>query len=353
MTQTNTSIISSSASLADVIAAVNACQKMSAETKLAFIAKACDPNEFERMRVALNYYLADSEEFYDGDGSDCTYDKVAIEAEKAKKEAEEKAYAEKKAAEKKDRCMNLAANNLHIRGVKMFVNGEINPAYQKQLNEEIDKLMKGKQIFTDMDTGESFTPDMEKSGLSKKQLAIMEKADIDSHKSNKIISNEDRRPMADGEHFVKINFYQERKGKDGKSDYAIINVVEESTGKHVWLNQWSLADPASVDRSDMWKCRLYQLKTIAENSAAKIEGLTEDEAVEYLREHEFSIFTYQKDDGAVAVYTDRERYKKFVAKQTEAQLKAEESSKREEQLDAVGLAGTEEDISVEEIPWKI
>ncbi len=350
----NTSILSSSATLADVINAALA-SKLSDSAKMQFVAKASsvasDEEAFKKVIVTLNYYLEDSEEFYDGDGSDISYDEREVLARKAKEEAEAKALAEKKAKEKKDLCSNAAMQNLMLRGMKPFINGgEPNPEFQKALNEEIRKLMKGERIYT-MDTGECFVPDMEKNGLTRKQIAVMEKADIDDHKSNKVVSNEDRRPMSDGGHCVKIAFYQERKGKEGKPDYAIINVVEEATGKRAWLSQWTLADPASVDRTDMWKCRYNQLKSISENNDDCLEGLTEDECVEYLREHEFLIFTYKTDKGML-VYTDQERYEKFLAKQSEAQLKNEEASKREAQLDSVGLRGAEDDVSIEETPWK-
>ena len=346
--------ISSTASLADVLSVV-VSSKLSDSTKLKFMAKASEASsnaeEFQKLIVTLNYYLADSAEEYDGDGSDIEYDELAIKAEQAKAEAERKAKAEKAALEKKTRCQNLAAQNLMIRGVQMFVDGAINPVYQELLNKEIETLMKGGRVYT-MDTGESFVPDMEKSHLSAKQLATIEKAEIEDHKSNQVISNEDRRPMANGEHLVKICYYNERKGKEGKSDYAVICVEETKTGKRVWLPQWALSNPNKVDRSDMWKCRLYQLKAIAENNDDCIEGMTEDEAVEYLREHEFRIYTYQKAGGNTVAYLDKERYQKFLERQANADEKVEAAMKRDAELDYIGLKGADADESIEAKPWK-
>ena len=342
--------LSSNATLADVIAAVTS-SRMSDAVKLQFLAKASDPQHFEEMRVALNYYLADSAEEYDGDGSDIEYDELAVKAAKEKEEAERKALREKQEAERRDKAMNAAAHNLMLRGVKMFVGGAINPQYQKLLNEEIDILLKSKRIYT-MDTGECFVPDMNMTGLTAKQKAAIEKAEIEDCKSNKVISNEDRRPMQNGEHLVKIVFYQERKGRDGKPNYAIINCVEEKTGKRVWLPQWVLSDPMSVDKSDMWKCRLNQLKSISENNNDIIEGMTEDDAVEFLRNHEFRVFTYLKSDGNMAVYLDADRYAKYLERTAKAEEKVEEAAKRDAELDAIGLKNVEPDESIDAQSWK-
>lgn len=343
-----TTINPNTVTLADIIAALNDVD-IPADQKFAFIQKAADPEQIGKVAVALNYYFADKVDEYVDDA-----DAAMVAAERAQKEAEEKARKEQEAKARMTRIMNAAAANLRFRGIEMFKDAELNPDYQTALNEEIGKLKKGDHMYVTSD-GEYFVPDSSRSNLSPKQLEAMDKAEIEAEKSNEQISLEDTRPMTNGPHEVTISYYAEKPGRNGRSNYAVINVVEMGTGKHVWLPAWTLAHPRCVDPRDAWKCRLNQLRTIAINNAGLGEHMKEEDMVNLLRKTPFTIFTYQKADGTIAVYLDKEQYRKFIERQAQAEIRHAEAEKRDNELRAMGLNPdeVEADVSAEVISYKL
>lgn len=344
-----TTINPNTVTIAEIIAALNDVD-IPADQKFAFIQKAADPEQIGKVAVALNYYFADKQDEYLEDGVDA----ALVAAERAKKEAEEKARKEQEAKDRMTRIMNAAAANLRFRGVEMFKDAELNPDYQTALNAEIAKLKKGDRLYI-TDAGEYFVPDSSRSNLSPEQLKAMDKAEIEAVKSNEAIDIEDTRPMCNGPHEVTISYYAEKPGRNGKDNYAVINVVEINTGKHVWLPAWTLAHPRCVDPRDAWKCRLNQLRTIAINNAGLGEHMKEEDMVNLLRKTPFTIFTYQKADGTIAVYLDKEQYRKFIERQAQAEIRHAEAEKRDNELRAMGLNPdeVEADVSAEAISYKL
>jgi len=343
-----TTINPNTVTIAEIVAALNDVD-IPADQKFAFIQKAADPEQISKVAVALNYYFADKQDEYLEDSVDA----AMIAAERAQKEAEAKALREKEAKDKLTRAQNAAVQNLMLRGVQMFVDGELNPEYQALLNKEVGKLMKGERMYVTSD-GEYFVPDSERSNLSQKQLEAMDKAQIEAVKSNEAIDLDDTRPMTNGPHEVTISYYAEKPGRNGRENYAVINVVEINTGKHVWLPAWTLAHPRCVDPRDAWKCRLSQLRTIALNNAGLGEHMKEEDMVNLLRKTPFTIFTYQKADGTVAVYLDRNMYERFLERQSKAEIRHAEAEKRDNELRAMGLNPdeVEADESIEQKSYK-
>lgn len=333
------------ASIADIIAALGETN-LSDSAKLQVISKAADSRYTQQVVVYLNHYFADSKDEYVDDAD------AAIAAhEEAVRRAEAKAKAEAQELERKTLCMNAAASNLALRGVKPFKDGQINPDYQKELNAEIAKLLKGEKMLVTAD-GEYFVPGSSRSNMSEAQLAAMDKAEIDRNKSNKTVSLEAERPMSDGQHEVTISYYKEKNGRNGRPDYAVVQVQEESTGKRTWLMSWTLEDPDKAGR-DSYRTRYAALQAIARNNHDLCEGYGEDEAVELLRKAPFSIWTFQKKDGTVAAYLDKEQYLKFIRRQRIAEELAEEREKREEALMAQGLDLDAQDESYEKNSYKM
>ena len=343
-----TTINPNTVTIAEIVAALNDVD-IPNDQKFAFIQKAADPEQIGKVAVALNYYFADkADEYLEGD-----VDAAMIEAERAKKEAEKKARKEREEKEKLTSIQNAAVQNLAYRGVKMFVDGGLNPEYQRQLNEEIAKLKKGDRLYM-TETGEYFVPDSNRSNLSPEQLTAMVKAEIEAEKSNESIDLEDTRPMTNGPHEVTISYYAEKPGRNGKSNYAVINVVEINTGKHCWLPSWTLAHPRAVDPRDAWRTRYFALKTIAINNKNLGEHMKEEDMVNLLRKTPFTIFTCQKADGNLAVYLDEEQYKRFIKRQAKAEIRNAEAEYRDNELIAMGLKPDEVDAdeSIEQNHWK-
>lgn len=335
--------------LNDIISALNDVD-IPADQKFAFIQKAADPEQIGKVAVALNYYFADKHDDYLEDGVDA----AMIAAERAQKEAEEKARKEREAKEKKNRLLNCAAQNLMLRGVQMFKDGVLSEAYNDALTAEYQKLAKGERVYM-TDAGEYFVPDSSRSNLTPAQLKAMDKAEIDAEKSNESIDLEDTRPMCNGPHEVTISYYAEKPGRNGKSNYAVINVVEINTGKHCWLPSWTLAHPRAVDPRDAWRTRYFALKTIALNNHNLGEHMKEEDMVNLLRKAPFTIFTYQKADGNLAVYLDEEQYRRFIERQAKAEIRNAEAEHRDNELIAMGLKPeeVEADVSAEAISYKL
>jgi hypothetical protein len=342
-----TTINPNTVTIADIIAALNDVD-IPADQKFAFIQKAADPEQIGKVAVALNYYFADKVDEYVDDA-----DAALVAAERAQKEAKEKARKEQEAKDRMTRIMNAAAANLRFRGVEMFKDAELNPDYQTALNEEIGKLKKGDRMYVTSD-GEYFVPDSSRSNLSPKQLEAIDKAGIEAVKSNETIDLEDTRPMTNGPHEVTISYYAEKPGRNGKDNYAVINVVEINTGKHCWLPSWTLAHPRAVDPRDAWRTRYFALKTIALNNRNLGEHMKEEDMVNMLRKTPFTIFTYQKADGNLAVYLDEEQYRKFIERQAQAEIRHAEAEKRDNELRAMGLNpdDVEADESIEQKSYK-
>jgi len=343
-----TTINPNTVTIADIIAALNDVD-IPADQKFAFIQKAADPEQIGKIAVALNYYFADKADEYVDDP-----DAALVAAERAKKEAEAKARKEREAKEKLTRAQNAAVQNLMKRGVQMFIDGELNPEYQTLLNKEVGKLLKGDRMYVTSD-GEYFVPDSNRSNMSQKQLEALDKAEIEAVKSNDTIDLEDTRPMTNGPHEVTISYYAEKPGRNGRENYAVVNVVEINTGKHVWLPSWTLAHPRAVDPHDAWKCRLNQLRTIARNNNNLGEHMTEEDMVNLLRKTPFTIYTYQKTNGTITVYLDREMYEKFLERQSAAEIRNAAAEYRDNELRAMGLNPdeVEADVSAEAISYKL
>lgn len=316
-------------SLSDVIAAL-ADTNLSAEAKVQVMTQAADPAKLTRICIYLNHYFADSQDAYVDDA-----DAAIAAAEEAERRAKAKAEAEVQEKARRNRAMNAAAKNLALRGVEIFKDGELNPDYQKALNLEIGKLLKGDRLYM-TEAGEFFVPDSSRSNLSPEQIAALDKAEIEDEKSDDVIDLEDTRPMKDGPHEVTISFYKEKNGRNGKPNYAVIQVEELNTGKQVWLPSWMLVSPKKVDRRDAWRTRYMMLKTIAINNKGLGERMTEEQMVELLHKAPFTIYTYQENDQT-RVFIDPEQYKKFVTKRRIAKELAEERENRERELNAMGL----------------
>ena len=76
--------------------------------------------------------------------------------------------------------------------------------------------------------------------------------------------------------------------------------------------------------------------------------------VNLLRKAPFTIFTYQKADGTIAVYLDRNMYERFLERQGKAEIRHAEAEKRDNELRAMGLKPdeVEADESIEQNHWK-
>ena len=334
-------------SISDIIAAL-ADTNLSAEAKVQVMTQAADPAKLTRVCIYLNHYFADSRDAYVDDA-----DAAIAAAEEAERRAKAKAEAEAQEKARRNRAMNAAAKNLALRGVEMFKDGELNPDYQKALNLEIGKLLKGDRLYM-TEAGEYFVPDSSRNNLTVAQKAALDKAEIEDEKSDEVISLEDTRPMQDGQHEVFISYYKEKNGRNGKPNYAVIQVEELNTGKQAWLPSWMLISPKKVDRRDAWRTRYMALKTIALYNKGLGEGMTEEQMLELLTEKEipFTIYTLENGDR-VQVYLDPEQYEKALTKARIRKELAEEREHREHELNAIGADPEAQDESYDKVAYKV
>lgn len=336
-------------SLSDIIAAL-ADTNLSAEAKVQVMTQAADPAKLTRVCIYLNHYFADSQDAYVDDA-----DAAIAAAEEAERRAKAKAEAEAQEQARQTKVYNMALSNLMVRGMKMFeAPGKIDPKFQTELNKEIGKLLKGEKFYM-TEAGEYFfVPDSSRSNLSPEQIAALDKADIEGSKSDEVISLEDTRPMQDGPHEVFITIYKEKNGRNGRPNYAVIQVQELNTGKQAWLPSWMLISPKAVDRRDAWRTRYMALRTIALNNKGLGEKMTEEQMVKLLTEKEvpFTVYTLQRDDK-VQVYLDPEQYKKALTKARIRKELAEEREYREHELNAIGADPEAQDESYDKVAYKV
>lgn len=333
------------ATLADIIAAL-ADTQLSAEAKVQVMTQAADPANKMRVCIYLNHYFADSRDAYVDDA-----DAAIAAAEEAERRAKAKAEAEAQEKARRNRAMNAAVKNLSLRGLEMFKDGELNPDYQKALNVEIGKLLKGDRMYM-TEAGEYFIPDSTRSNLSPEQIAALDKAEIEDNKSDDVISLEDTRPMKDGPHEVTISIYKEKNGRNGKPNYAVIQVEEINTGKQVWLPSWMLTSVHKVDRRDAWRTRYMALKTIALYNKGLGENMTEEQMVELLRKAPFTIYTYQQGDET-RVFLDPKQYEKYLTRQRISKELSDEREHQERELNAMGLDPDVQNESYDKVAYKV